>query len=74
MSPSIELVKKDRRLQKKVPEGGETVEKLSVNQLIQSTHDDLFGFIGYQLAHFSVSPNIELTDVFDQKLFYGWGW
>lgn len=37
-------------------------------------HDDPVGFIGYQLAHFSVLPNIELTDVFDQKLFYGWGW
>ena len=73
-SPSIEYVRSDRRLQKKVPEDGETVEKLSVNQLIESMHDDPVGFIGYQLAHFSVLPNIELTDVFDQKLFYGWGW
>ena len=59
---------------KKVPGDGETVEKVSVNHPIESTHDDLVGFIGYQLAYCSVLPNIELTDVFDQNLFYGWSW
>ena len=66
------MVKKDRRLQKKVPGDGETVEKLSVDPVSESMRRVVVGFIGYQLACFSVLPNIELTDVFDQNLFYEW--
>jgi hypothetical protein len=68
------LRKKDRRLQKKVPGDGETVEKSSVNRLIQSMHRVVVGFIGYQLACFSVLPHIELTDAIDQNLFYEPKW
>jgi len=66
--------RKTAGFKKKVPGDGETVEKLSVNRTIESMCRVVVGFIGYQLACFSVLPHIESTDAIDQNLFCEPNW